>query len=168
MTVTTTRDHISPVFASLNWLLIKLGIEFKILRITSPNWPLSISLTYKDLIVPYIPTRGLCTGSIASPMVPRSGNQRFQPSGSFPVEPAPGLGTKCWNPIGFKKQTWNPSCLYMLIFNPLTILCLHVFLKSLYVYIFNNFIHFLAFIFYSINTLLVPADCTLELLFFIF
>ena len=58
LTKTRKRDHISPILALLHWLPVKSRIEFKILLLT---YKALNGLAPSYLIVPYYPTRALCS-----------------------------------------------------------------------------------------------------------
>src|SRR4029434_2402386 len=70
-TKTKKYEHISPVLASLHWLPVKSGIDFKVLLLTykalnglAPNY-------LKELVVPYWPPRSLHSQSAGLLVIPR-------------------------------------------------------------------------------------------------
>ncbi|KAK0136277.1 hypothetical protein N1851_027827 [Merluccius polli] len=75
LTGTRKRGHISPVLASLHWLPVKFRIEFKILLLNYKALHGQAPSYLKELIVPYYPTRTLCSlnaGLLVVPIVSKS------------------------------------------------------------------------------------------------
>ncbi|XP_029285402.1 uncharacterized protein LOC115006916 [Cottoperca gobio] len=71
LTRTRKRDHITPVLAALHWLPVKYRIEFKILLLTYKAINGQAPAYFKDLIVPYKPTRALRSQTAGLLVVPR-------------------------------------------------------------------------------------------------
>ncbi|MEJ4599689.1 hypothetical protein SJ928_14005 [Enterococcus faecium] len=71
LTRTGSRDHISPVLASLHWLPVKFRIEFKILLLTYKALNDKAPIYVKNLIVPYCPSRTLRSLNARLLAVPR-------------------------------------------------------------------------------------------------
>ena len=61
----------SPVLASLHWLLVKSRIELKIILLTFMALNNMAPLYLKELIVPYLPTRALCSQNSGLLVIPR-------------------------------------------------------------------------------------------------
>ena len=82
LTKTRKRDHITPILASLHWLPIKFRIEFKILLLTFKALNGQAPSYLKELVVPYVPTRTLCSQHAGLLVVPsisksRTGGRAF-------------------------------------------------------------------------------------------
>ena len=90
LTRTKNRDHMSPVLASVHWLLVKSRIEFKILLLTFKALNNMAPLYLKELTVPYKPTRALSSqssGLLVVPKVSKSrGGARASASSPSPLE----------------------------------------------------------------------------------
>ncbi|XP_078025737.1 uncharacterized protein LOC144463844 [Epinephelus lanceolatus] len=76
LTGTKKRDHISPVLASLHWLPVKSRIEFKILLLTYKALNGQAPSYLRELIVPYYPTRTLCSENAGLLVVPKVSKSR--------------------------------------------------------------------------------------------
>ncbi|XP_075330633.1 uncharacterized protein LOC142388967, partial [Odontesthes bonariensis] len=77
LTRTNSRDHISPVLASLHWLPVKFRIEFKILLLTYKALNDRAPSYLKDLIVRYFPNRALRSQTAGLLEVPRVSKSRM-------------------------------------------------------------------------------------------
>ena len=76
LTRTKKREHITPVLASLHWLPVKSRIEFKILLLTFKALNNMAPLYLKELVVPYQPTRALCSQNSSLLVVPTVSKSR--------------------------------------------------------------------------------------------
>ena len=76
LTKTKTRDHISPVLASLHWLPVKSRIEFKILLLTFKALNNMAPVYLEELLVPYQPTRALRSQNSGLLVVPKVSKSR--------------------------------------------------------------------------------------------
>ncbi|XP_039668677.1 uncharacterized protein LOC120566361 [Perca fluviatilis] len=77
LTRTKKRDHISPVLASLHWLPVKSRIEFKILLLTYKALNGQAPSYLEELLIPYCPTRALCSQNAELLVVPRVSKSRM-------------------------------------------------------------------------------------------
>ncbi len=93
LTGTKTRDHISPILASLHWLPVKFRIDFKIAvfvyKALSDLAPKYIS----DLLIPYSPQRALRSNNQLLLSVPHC---RYKTEGGRPFSAA---APKLWNSL---------------------------------------------------------------------
>ena len=71
LTGTRKRDNITPVLASLHWLPIQFGIQFKILLLTYKAFNGQAPSYLKDLVLPYHPNRPLRSQNTGLLVVPR-------------------------------------------------------------------------------------------------
>ena len=106
LTRTRKRDHISPVLASLHWLLVKSRIEFKILLLTFKALNNIAPLYLKELIVPYQPTRALRSQNSGLLFVPKVSRSRVGAS-AFSYQ-APLL----WNHLPLSVREADTICTF--------------------------------------------------------
>ena len=71
LTRTRRFEHISPVLASLHWLPVKFWIDYKILLLTFNAWYGLAPLYLNDLLLPYTPSRMLCSQGAGLLVIPR-------------------------------------------------------------------------------------------------
>ena len=72
-----SRDHVSPVLASLHWLPVKFRTEFKNLLLTYKALNDQAPSYLKDLIAGYFPNRALCSQTAGFLVVPRVSKSRM-------------------------------------------------------------------------------------------
>ena len=98
------RDPVCPVLASLQWLPVKFGIQFKILLTTSKALTGFAPSYIKDILAPH--NRTWTLGSVTKGLLVAGLKCEVELllSGSSPVEPAAGLRTKRQQPLCFKTQ----------------------------------------------------------------
>ena len=89
LTRTKKRDHISPVVASLHWVLVKSRIELKILLLTFKALNNMAPLYRKERIVPYQPTRALRSQNSGLLVVPKVSKSRVGASALSYQAPSP-------------------------------------------------------------------------------
>ncbi len=78
------HDHITPVLKDLHWLPVRQRILFKVLVVTYKALHDLAPSHISDLIVPYVPTRSLCSSNKQQLVVPRY-NTEFYGAPAFSI-----------------------------------------------------------------------------------